>query len=143
MCKGCTQFLSETFSFRKVVPPELAHPSYCMNCFDAHVAGPLSDYNDKMEKAKDIIIYGKDQGKLTRFLKRKADPYHVENCEDEEEVFLRMSYFAVEANFNCLIDVVTNRKTLSSGSHKKSCWSGTAVPVTIDPNEIRGHMDPR
>ena len=143
MCKSCTQFLSETFSFRKSVPEELTHPCYCMNCFDDKVAAPLADYTDKMFRARDIIIYTKDMGKLTRYLKRKEEPYHVENCEDQEEVFLRMSYFAVEANFNCLIDVVVNRKTVSKGSHKKSMWSGSAVPVTIDPKEIRGHMDPR
>jgi len=95
-----------------------------------------------MEKAKEVIIYSKVQTKLTRYLKRKAEPYSVDNCEDESEALLRMSFFAVQANFNALIDVELKNRKLTAGSHKKTIWSATAVPVTIDPKEIRGHEDP-
>lgn len=138
-CKACTQFVGEeSFAFKLNVPAELTHVSYCYNCFDDNVAGPLNEYNQTLEKAHDIIIYNKDQGKLTRFLKRKEDPYKVENCVDAKEALMKMSFFAAEANFNCLIDVQLTSKKVATGSHKSTIWSGTAVPITIDPDQIRG-----
>ncbi len=143
MCKSCTQFLNEdSFSFLKVVPTELKHTCYCSNCFDEKVSSPLNDYNDTMEKAHEIIIYSKDQTKLTRLLKRKNDPYHVTDCEDEKEALLRMSFFAVKANCNALIDVEFKSKKAIIGSHKKTIYEAVGVPITIDPTKIRGHLDP-
>ena len=142
-CKACTQFLFEDFqALRKGVPEILRHPNYCSICFDESVAAPLADYTEKMEKAKDIIIYSKEQSKLTRFLKRKTEPYKVEDCEDEEEALMKMSFYAVEDGFNCLIDVEFKTKKAVVGSHKKTIYAATAVPITIDPTTIRGHMDP-
>lgn len=142
-CKKCTQFLGEdSFHLLKKIPDTLKHPTYCLNCFDEHVAATYNEYNETMEKAKDIIIYSKDQSKLTRFLKRKEEPIHVENCEDEQEALIHMSFYAVQGNFNALIDVEIKTKKIIVGSHKKTIYSGTAVPITIDPNEIRGHEDP-
>jgi uncharacterized protein YbjQ (UPF0145 family) len=137
-CKKCTQFLSETFSFSKVVPESLKHTTYCMNCFDDQVAGPLADYQHTMEAAKEIIIFRKEQSKVTRLLRRKADPYQVEDCEDEDEALMRMSFMAVKDKYNCLIDISLTPKKIVVGSHKKTIWSGTAVPITIDPRKVRG-----
>jgi hypothetical protein len=136
-CKKCTQFLTETFSYKTNVPEELKHPTYCMNCFDAEVAAPLHEYQQIMEKAKDIIIFRKEQSKITRLLKRKADPYRVEDCEDEDEAVMRMSFMAVEDNYNCLIDIALVSKKVVVGSHKKLIWSGSAVPINIDPDRVR------
>lgn len=142
-CKSCTEFTDEnTFSFLTKVSDELKHTNYCIACFNEKVRDPLNEYNDTMEKAKEIIIYSKEQSKLTRFLKRKEDPLKVENCEDEQEALLRMSFFAVQAKFNCLIDVILTTKKIVIGSHKKTMYSATGVPINIDPNEIRGHLDP-
>jgi uncharacterized protein YbjQ (UPF0145 family) len=95
-----------------------------------------------MEAAKEIIVYSKEQSKLTRGVKRLEDPIKTENCEDEEEALMRMSFDAVKMNFNALIDVQFKTNKIIIGSHKKTMVSATAVPVTIDPNQIRGHLDP-
>jgi hypothetical protein len=140
VCKSCAQFLeTEAFVFLKKVPAELTHTSYCYNCFDDKVAGPLHEYNDMIQKAKDVIVYTKEQTKLTRFLKRKEDPIKVENCVDENEALMKMSFYAAQENFNCIIDVQLQYKKVTVGSHKKFVWDGVAVPITIDPNAIRGH----
>lgn len=143
MCKAHTQFLTETFSaMRKPVPEKLKHSTYCIPCFDAEVEATLSDYNDKMERAKDVILYSKDQTKLTRLIKRKEAPYSVDGCEDEQEAVMRMSFYAIEDGHNCLIDLEYKTKKIIVGSHKKTMFSATAVPCTIDPTQIRGHLDP-
>ena len=140
ICKSCAQFLeTEAFSFRKSVPEELTHNCYCYNCFDDKVATPLNEYNEILDRARNIIIYTKDQTKLTRYLKRKEDPYKVENCIDEEEAVMKMAFYAAESKFNCLIDVQFVSKKLGTGSHQKSVTSATGVPITIDPEAIRGH----
>ena len=137
VCKACAEFLDqESFAFLKKIPEELTHSAYCSNCFDDKVAAPLDDYNQTLEKARDIYIFTKDQTKQTRLLKRKEEPYFVENCEDEEEAIMRMSFMAVKSHFNAVIDIQLNSKKIIVGSHKKTIWSGTGVPITIDPNAV-------
>lgn len=136
-CKACAHFLGEeTFSFMKVVPEELKHTTYCSNCFDDKVAAPLAEYEETMEKAKEIIVFFKNQGKLTRFLKRKEDPYKVENCADEEEALMRMSFFAVQSGFNALIDVELTHKRAKVGTYLKGVVDGSAMGIQIDPDSI-------
>jgi hypothetical protein len=142
ICKSCGEFLTENFSFLKVVPKELTHPTYCVQCFDENVRTPLDDYNATMEQAREVIIYSKEQTKLTRGLKRIEDPLLVEDCEDEEEALMKMSFFAVKMNHNAVIDVQFKTKKIIVGSHKKTIVSATGVPITLDPNAIRGHLDP-
>lgn len=129
-------------AMRKKVPETLKHNSYCMPCFDENVAVPLGQYNDTMEKAKDIILYSKEQSKLTRLIKRKEEAYKVDDCEAEDEAVMKMSFYAVEDGFNCLIDLQIQTKKIIVGSHKKTMYGATAVPCTIDPKAIRGHVDP-
>ncbi len=137
-CKSCTHFIGEeSFSFLKVIPKELTHSTYCTQCFDEKVSGPLSQYEATMNQAKEVIFFTKDQSKQTSFLKRKEDPYFVENCEDEQEAIMKMSFYAVQAGFNALLDIKLSSKKIVVGSHKKTIWSGTSIPTTIDPSKIR------
>src|SRR5690606_29196898 len=83
-CKSCTHFIGEeSFSFLNSIPTELSHSTYCSQCFDENVSGPLNAYEATMEQAREVIYFTKDQSKQTSFLKRKEDPDLVENCEDE------------------------------------------------------------
>jgi hypothetical protein len=138
VCKNCAEFLEETsFSFLTKVPKELTHTCYCPTCFDEKVSAPLAQYNGTLEKAREIMVFSKDQTKLTGHLKRKEEPYRVENCEDQEEALMRMSFYAVQGNFNTLLDVEYKSKKIIVGSHKKTIWDATAIPITIDPKEVR------
>lgn len=137
-CKSCSHFIGEeSFSFLKVIPKELTHSTYCSQCFDENVSAPLSQYEATMEQAKEVIFFTKEQSKETSFLKRKEDPYHVENCEDEQEAIMKMSFYAAEAGFNALLDIKLTPKKIIVGSHKKTMWSGTSIPTKVDPSKIR------
>lgn len=92
-----------------------------------------------MEQAKEILVFTKEQSKITSRLKRNEDPYLVENCADQEEALMRMSFYAVQGNFNALIDIQYISKKIVIGSHKKAVWSATAVPITVDPSTIRDY----
>lgn len=138
-CKACAQFIDEnTFSFLPKVPEELQHSCYCGQCFDEKVSTPLQEYEETLEKAKDLIIYTKEQTKITRLLKREHAPYKVEDCEDEQEAIVRLAFFAVQDNFNALIDVEVKNHKIIVGSHKKTVFSAQAVPVHLDTNKYRG-----
>jgi hypothetical protein len=90
-----------------------------------------------MEKASEIIIFSKDETKKTGHLKRKELPYKVEDCEDKDEAILRLSFFAVEDGFNCLLDVHVTHRKIIVGSHKKTIFTATAIPIQIDHSEVR------
>ena len=92
-----------------------------------------------MEQAKEILVFTKEQSKITSRLKRNEDPYLVENCADQEEAVMRMSFYAVQGNFNALIDIQFISKKIIVGSHKKVVWSATAMPITVDPSSIRDY----
>lgn len=137
-CKGCAHFTSpETFSFLPKVPKELSHSVYCSPCYDAHVYGPLRAYEETMEKARDIIVFSKDETKKTGHLKRKEQPYQVTDVEDEQEAVMRLAFFAVRDGFNCLLDVQISHRKIIVGSHKKTVFSATAIPITIASSEVR------
>lgn len=138
VCKSCAQFLGEDyFSFLRKIPSDLKHSIYCINCFDDKVRETYDSYNETMEKAREIMIFTKAQTKLTGHIKRKEEPYRVENCDDEDEAIMKMSFYAVQDNFNTLLDIQTFNKKVIVGSHKKTIVDATAIPVTIDPKEVR------
>lgn len=137
ICKSCTQFLNEeSFGFQRIVPEDLKHTNYCINCFDEKVSGPLADYNEILDRAREVVLLFKNQGKLTRFIKRKEDVLSVDNCVDKEEALLKLSFYAAEANFNTLIDVDVLPVKVMVGTYIKAMWKGTAVPTTMDPDDI-------
>jgi hypothetical protein len=139
ICKSCAQFTGDAFSFLPKVSPDLTHGVYCSRCFDEKVSAPLAEYEELMEKAKDVMVFTKDESKKTGHLKRKEDPLKVEDCEDEDEVLLRIAFLAAQSGFNCILDLVITNKKIVVGSHKKTIFSATAIPITIDPSEVRSY----
>lgn len=138
VCKSCAQFLTDSsFSFLRKIPADLSHTTYCSNCFDDKVAGPLDAYNTNMDAAKEVMVFTKDQIKSTAHLKRREEPLMVEDCEDEQETIVRLAFFAAEKKFNCLLDVNITHRKIIVGSHKKTIFNGTAIPTTIDPKAVR------
>ena len=138
VCKNCAQFIDENeFSYLKSIPEELKHTTYCLNCFNEKVSTPLENYKEMLVQAKEIIIFYKSEGKITRLLERKQKPYQVENCVDEDEALLKLSMYAVQDKFNALIDINLTSKKIINGSHKKLTWTGTAMPLLLNEKELR------
>jgi hypothetical protein len=133
ICKSCTQYLDDdSFSFLKQIPAELIHRTYCTNCFDEKVSDPLNAYLETMEAAKNVLVFYKNQGKMTRLMKRKEDPVQVVDCHDKDETLLRLAFFAAQAKFNSIIDVDIVAKKIINGSHKSLIFSGTGIPYQCD-----------
>ena len=127
----------DKFSFLRKIPKDLTHQVYCNNCFNDKVADTLAEYDATMEKAREVIVFMKSETKKTGHLKRKEEPYKVEDCEDEDETILRLAFMAAQDGFNCLLDINLSHRKIIVGSHKKTVFSGTAIPITIDPSAVR------
>lgn len=137
VCKKCAQFTYEdSFSFLAKVPEDLTHGTYCGPCFDDKVAPELAAYADTMERAKNISVFFKDQGKETRLVKRSNEVFRVEDCDDREETLLRLAFFAAQKGYNSLISVDITSEKIRSGSYQTQKWSGTGVPANISDRKL-------
>lgn len=138
ICKYCAQFVEEGgFSFLRKLPEELSHTTYCTNCFDSKVSGPLNEYNEKLEKAKDVNVFFKGEGKATRLIRRTETPYTVENCVDRDEALMKMSFWAVEDGFNTLVDIDLKSKKTIVNTYVTISWFGSAVPAGLSADDLK------
>lgn len=134
LCKNCAEFLeAETLAFLKPLPEDLSHAVYCGSCYAKTVAPALESYSDTLEKAKNVFVYLKKQGKETRLLKRTAPPVQVLDCPDYDETLLRLAFLAVQDQYNAIIDVDITSEKVRHGGYQTLKWQGRAVPTHIDP----------
>lgn len=126
----------DQFSFLAQIPAELAHTTYCPNCYDNTVAPALASYNETMELAKEVHVYSKTQTKETRLIKRKEHPVKVTDCKDHDETILRLAFFAAQAGYNGLVDVQLSSEKIKNGSYQTMKWSGAGIPARIDSKKI-------
>jgi hypothetical protein len=132
LCKSCSQFLDdESLKLIAKLPEDLSHGAYCWACYCEKVAPQVDVLKDVVERAKEVIIYTKNQGKETRLMKRIADPIVVVDCDDYDEAIMRLAVSAVQAGHNGVIDVDITSKKVKNGHYSKTIWSATGVPVTI------------
>jgi len=137
ICKSCANFIeSDQFSFLPQVPAELSHSTYCGACFSEKVAPELESYSLLMEKAREITVFEKSQGKETRLLKRTEKPLRVEGCADHDETVLRLAFFAAQKNFNAIIDVNVKAEKVRNQSYQTTVFSGTAVPTDLQTHRL-------
>jgi len=131
---------SHSFQYLKKIPQELTHKAYCVPCFDEKIAQPLQDYNDTLEKAKNVYVFNKTQSKETRLLKRKAAALKVENCSDEDDATMKLAFEAAQSGFNAIVDLHLTSKKVIDNSYQSTSWSGTAIPTQVDTEKIEaGH----
>lgn len=137
ICKYCALFLDDdTFGYMAKVPLAASHTTYCGPCYNDHVAPVLEKYQDTVERAKNIMIFTKMQNKETRFIKRYEEVLHVTNCLDQEDVLMRLAYFAAASDFNGVIDVDIVSKKIRNGSYQTTQWSGSGVPAHVNPAKL-------
>lgn len=136
LCKNCAQFTSEeTFRYLNPLPEMLKHFVFCTPCFDTHVAATLEKYNQTLEKAHDILVFSKSQGKETRFIKRFVDPIKATGL-DEQDVTMCLAFEAASRNFNAVVDVDIKSEKIRDGSYQTTAYSGTAIPANVSDDKL-------
>ena len=137
ICKYCAKFLEEeTLSYMPAIPPELSHTVYCEGCYHGKVAGPLADYNQDLESAKEILVFFKNQGKETRLIKRLEDPIQVENCLDHQDVVMRLAFLTLKAGYNGMVDIVISSEKVRTGNYQTLKWKGVGIPARIRADKL-------
>ncbi len=138
ICKGCTQFVDENFfSFQKEIPKDLAFTTFCGTCFNLTIEPAIENYEETMQKAREVSLFYKDQGKETRRMVRAEKPIVIENCLDKDELILRLAFRAAEESFNTLVDVDLVSQKVKQGNYQHLIWKGTAVPISLEPEKLK------
>lgn len=132
---------AENFALSPNVDPDLTHAVYCSPCFDSRVAGPLSDYQNHLERAKNVFVFMKNQSKETRLIKRKLPAIRIESCDDRDELIMRLAFAAIATGSNAIVDVDVVPKKVKDGTYQTTKWNGTAFPVTVDAGKMEAGMD--
>lgn len=138
VCKYCAQILEEgAFSYLAKIPAFLSHQVYCGSCFDRDVATELQNYNDTMERAKEIQVFFIKQSKEVRLIKRpERKPFHISDCADHDETVMRLAFLAAQAGYNALIEVDVNYEKVRNNSYQTHVWSGTGLPCNVEARRL-------
>lgn len=133
LAKGEAEFIDEeTFKYLASLPQGLKEGAYCAQCFESHVRGPLREYNDLVDKAGNVNVFYVSQSKESRFVRRIEKPVHTKDCEDRDEVVMRLAFQAVQLGKNSLVDVDFKSEKVRNGGYQTSVWSGRGIPAQID-----------
>ena len=119
-----------------VVPEELTQTVFCPTCYQTKIVHEIESYEADMEKAKNIIVFEKDQGKETRGIKRLEEPLVVTDCLDAKEVMMKLAFRALKAGFNGIVNYEAISTRDRNGSYQKVTWKGSAIPAHIDVSKL-------
>jgi hypothetical protein len=138
VCKKCIETLpSDAFELLPTIPPELSHSTYCVRCYDAHVAERMAAYQALAEKAEAVYFVTRDYNGYVHVIARHSARVAVEICEDRRVTILRMAYLAAELGFNAIIDAKVSSFAFNlEGGYQSSRWKGSALPATIDGEQL-------
>lgn len=138
ICKVCAQFTDEeTFSFLEPLPEILKHHTFCPHCYDDKIAPEVANYNDLMERAKNIVVFYKTQAKENVYIRRTQETVRIKDCPDKAEALLRLAFQAVQGDFNCLVDVEIYSEKILDKRYQKAVWHGYGKPVRTDLAKIK------
>lgn len=137
LSKGDANFVDEeTFAFYAKMPEGISAGAYCHSCFEAKVRPALDEYNDLMERARNVNMFYLSQSKESRFVRRTEKPVRVKDCLDRDEAILRLAFLAVQAGKNALVDVDLSTTKVRNFAYQSSLWHGQAIPANITESAL-------
>lgn len=137
MCKSCAEFLEEGFfSYLEKIPAILQKTSFCLHCYNEHIAAEVQSYLSDLEQSKELMVFERTQGKETRLIKRNEQPTVVRDCLDRQEVMMKLAFRAYRRGFNGLLDFEATSIKSKDGSYSLVTWQGSAVPAMIDSKKL-------
>lgn len=96
----------------------------------------IARYNEIMARARDVYVFGDDQGKESKYFSRLEPVIEVTECPDREETLLRLAFLAAQAGFNGIIDVSIKSEKVRDHAFQKLKWHGSGIPTQIDPKKL-------
>lgn len=136
-CKKCSQMLPEdTFGFWSEIPESLRHRVYCGACYDSGVLPFQEEYEETIERAKEVFVFFKTQRKEIPLTRRSKLQYRIDACKDRDETIFRLAFFAAKDGYNAIIETDVSAKKVRNEGYQTSIWSGTAVPASVDAGKM-------
>jgi hypothetical protein len=137
LCKYCAQFLQEdSFKYLILKAPEIQKDTFCGPCYDAQIAMHVTKYEETLARAKNILIFSKIENKETRYIKRDEERLHIPECDDREEIIMRLAFQAAERNFNGVIDIEIDSRKIRTGTYQTTKWWGSGIPAHVNPDKL-------
>lgn len=137
ICKLCTEFLEpNSFPYKRELPAELKFEHFCQACYTVKVLPAKRQYNEILSLAKKVTIVDKPQRRPLQIIRNSKEVLHVENCLDEEDVYMRLAFLAAEKGHNAVIKVKLVYTKIRNAGYQKMDWSGTGTPATLGNRSI-------
>jgi hypothetical protein len=138
VCKSCAQFAGpEDLALLEQIPAYYEHGAFCQTCFDQKIAPELNEYNELVEKARNIDLFYKTQSKESRFVRRSEKAIKVRDCADKDTAVLKLAFLAAKGGFNILVDVETEFDKIRMHGWQSSKCHGMAVPAHVEPSQLQ------
>jgi hypothetical protein len=137
VCKNCSQILAkETFAFLEEVPEALSKALYCNSCFDHVVAPELEQYQETLDRAKQVFVFFTTQRKEIPLIKRSKIVVSVKDLPDRDEAILRLGFQAAKQDYNAITEVTVLATKIRNGGYQTSSWSGSGIPANVDAEKM-------
>ncbi|MGE4130777.1 MAG: hypothetical protein AB7F86_04020 [Bdellovibrionales bacterium] len=128
---------SETFAYSEHPPKGVSDGLYCTTCYENLVEPALLEYEETLEKAKNVNMFYASQSKESRFIRRIERPITVQNCSDRDEAILKLAFITVQSGKNAMVDVDLKSAKVRIDGYQTSTWSGRAIPVQIEESVLQ------
>lgn len=143
VCKNCAQLTNRNDYPLSLNPHDyLCDQTFCIACYDREVEPLHNTYLENSEKAEEVFVFYKPQGRETRMIKRTEKPIVIADESDREMTLLKMAFATVERGLNTLVDVELDAKKVRTNGYQRSSWSGRGVPSYVNP-ETQSKKDKR
>ena len=137
VCKHCAQLIDEdTFSFLETKTAAMHYSIFCTTCFDQNISAELEKYNQTMAAAKEVYVFYKTHSKVTRLIRRDEEPISIIDCDDKEEVILRLAFKAAQMGYNSLIQIEINSKKNRVNNYQSQVYTATGIPAQVDLSRL-------
>lgn len=141
LCKTCAEFLdAATFSFLPEIPASLGHTYYCPTCFSSEVEPKRAEYDEIMERAREVYIFFTTQRKPLPILMSSKQRVRVLTCEDRDETILRLAFLAAQQGYNGVIQTEVKSEKIRNQAYEKTAWSGSGLPANLDAQKLERHQ---
>ncbi len=133
-CKKCVNVVGdERLTYLDDDVPKLLEGGgvFCNSCFGTQIAPTLNEYDEIMERAKQVFVFSENESKETRLIRRSERKFQVTG-EDEKDIVLKLAFLAAKAGFNCVVDITVKGEKRRDGSYKLMTWTGSGTAAQVD-----------
>ncbi len=104
---------------------------FCNSCFESDIAPTLNEYDEVMERAKQVFVFFEKQSKETRLIRRSEKKFNV-GGDDQTDIVMKLAFLAAKSGFNAVVDIAVKGEKRRDGSYKLMTWTGTGTAAHVD-----------